>query len=316
MSTIPSMRRGEQCVFAPLSELLLLSKKAKGLPLTSLLSKKSPSGQPFSRLFGRGMEFVESRRYLEGDDIRSIDWRVTARTGGKMHTKLFAAEKEREVLICVDMRSSMFFATKGVFKSVQAALMAGGIAWSAMQHGNRLGGVIFDDESQEEFRPALGKRGVLPFLHKLAERQSVNSNIDPDKKGRALSSGSMDHAIQSIKRVAGRGGKGSLIFLISDFRKFSKASRDLLIQISHHNDLCLCFLYDPIETALPKNGDYPVSDGRKDWVLNTYDKKKLEHYQKQFIERRGQAASLAQKRHIQFHEFSTEEDCFKRWDPI
>ena len=284
-----------------LPELLLLSKQARELSLSAFLVKNSQAGQHLSRLFGRGMEFAECRRYQEGDDIRSIDWRVTARTG-KVHTKLFAAEKERQVLICADMRSPMFFATRGVFKSVQASLMMGVLAWSAIQTGNRLGGMIFDDAQQDEFRPAAGKKGVLPLLQRLSEHASLEA-----AGSRQPSAASMDHAIQSIKRVA---SPGSMVFVISDFRKLSSSARDALIQLSRHCDLGLCFLYDPLEAVLPKNGHYPVSDGQHDVQLNTFNKKSLGEYQRSFQERRAQVASLGQHRHIHFMECSTEEDCF------
>ena len=299
MFPIPTKRAGEQCVSVSLSELLLLSQSAKELSLANFLVKSIQSGQHASRLFGRGMEFAECRRYNDGDDIRSIDWRVTARTG-KVHTKLFTEEKEKQVLICTDMRSSMFFATKGVFKSVQAALLAGAIAWSAVKAGHRLGGLIFDDAKQDEFRPAPGKRGVLPLLQKLAEHATFKAHSNTSIIN------SMDHAIESIKRLA---TPGSIIFVISDFRKFSSSARDLLIQMCAHCDITLSFIYDPLEASLPKNGYYPVSDGSGELQLNTFDRKKLAGYQNQFTHRRDQIASLGQQRHIQFVECSTEDDC-------
>lgn len=285
-----------------LSELLLLSMRAKKLPLSPFKVRNVQSGQQFSRLFGRGMEFAECRRYQEGDDIRSIDWRVTARTG-KVHTKLFSAEKERNVLICTDMRSPMFFATQGVFKSVQASLITGYLAWSAVQTGNRLGGMIFDNEKQEEFRPAAGKRGVLPILQRLADHASLKTD-----RGKHTSPLSMDDAINSIKRVA---LPGSLVFVISDFRNLSITGRDMLAQLSTHCDLCLCFLYDALEMALPMNGYYPVSDGVHERRLNTFDKKVLTHYQEQFIQRRDRVSSLGLQKHIQYIKCSTEDDCIK-----
>lgn len=294
------VRTGSQCVSVSLDELLLLAKKAKELSLSPSKVKSMQPGQHVSRLFGRGMEFAECRRYQHSDDIRSIDWRVTARTG-KVHTKLFAAEKERQVLICVDMRSSMYFATKGVFKSVQGALIMGYLAWSAAQAGNRLGGMIFNDVRQDEFRPAVGQKGVLPLMQCLAEHARAGNT------GSGAVSASMDLAVQSIKRLA---LPGSLVFVISDFRKLSSVARDMLIQISKHCDLGLCFLYDPLEAMLPKNGLYPVSDGQHKLQVNTFDKKTLDEYKKSFHARREQVASLGLHRHIRFMEFSTESDCF------
>jgi uncharacterized protein (DUF58 family) len=291
-------RKGEECVSVSLSELLLLSKSARELSFPSQI-RSVQSGQNSSRLLGRGMVYAESRRYQYGDESRNIDWRVTARTG-RAHTKLFEEEKERQVLICVDMRSSMFFATQGVFKSVQAALMSGALAWNAVQGGNRLGGIIFDDYEQFDFRPALGKRGVLPFLQSLASKADHLASLNKQPK-----SSSMDEAINNLKRVV---APGSLVFIISDFRQFSSHAKDLLVQLSTHSDLRLCFIYDGLEAALPKNGVYPITDGQSYMELNTHDTKKLENYHQKFIDRKDSVASLRVHPHIHFMECKTEDD--------
>lgn len=297
-----SKRIREDVVSVSLPELLQLAQRAKELSLSPLRQRSLQSGQHLSRLMGRGMEFAESRRYHAGDDIRTIDWRVTARTG-KPHTKLFAAEKERQVLLCADFRSSMFFATKGVFKSVQTALSMGILAWNAVQTGNRLGGIIFNDEGLTEFRPALGKRGVLPYLQSLAKHAAFSpKQAAPDTASR------MDEAIKSIHRVI---APGSLFCLISDFRQLTPYARNLIIEISRHSDVRLCFVYDPLETDLPKNGNYPVTDGKKDLQLNTFNKKNLELYRQKFIDRRDKVASLGHHARIHYMECSTEEDCFE-----
>lgn len=297
-------RKGSQCVTVTLPELLQLSNKARLFTLSASRVKNVQSGFHLSRFLGRGMEFAECRRYQAGDDIRSMDWKVTARTGTP-HTKLFAAEKERQVLLCVDMRSTMFFATKGVFKSVQASLLAGYIAWNAVLNGNRLGGMIFDDTSLFESRPALGKRGVLPFLQELAKKAHF-----PSKRSTQITTGSenLDHAIANLRRVA---NPGSLIFIISDFRHLSPLAHDQLMQLSKHNDLCLCFAYDPLEEALPSHGYYPVTDGNAEWQFSAYDKKNVEKYHKQFLERKTSVTSLCNQRHVHFLECSTESDCFE-----
>lgn len=298
-------RTKEQCVSVSLTELLQLSKSAQKFPHSRLRVGSLQSGQQMSRLLGKGMEFAESRRYQPGDDIRSIDWRVTARTG-KPHTKLFTVEKERRVLLAVDLRSPMFFATRGVFKSVQASLMMGHMAWSAVQSGDRLGGIIIDDGSFFESKPALGKRGALPFLHELSKRSDFRKNIPSS----ASSVTTMDNAIASLGQMA---SPGSLVFLVSDFRHFSDYAHNLLVQIAKRCDLCLCFVYDPLEAMLPANGCYPVSDGQNELRLNTYDRDALERYKKQFIDRKNRIESLGNQRHVYYIECSTEDDFLELW---
>lgn len=300
LQTKQTKRQGAQCVTVTLPELLQLAKNAKQFSLSSMRST-TQTGQHQSRLLGRGMVFAESRLYQAGDDCRTIDWRVTARTG-KAHTKLFTVEKERQVLLGVDMCSPMFFATQGVFKSVQSALLMSTLAWNAMQAGNRLGGIIFDEENHVEFRPALGKKGVLPFLQALAERSAFKA----ERKPVIPLTPPLDHAITSLVRVA---VPGSFVFLASDFRSFSKYAQEELLRLSKHCDVCLCMLYDPFEAVLPKNGCYPITDGNAEMHVDTYDQGSMENYQRQFIERRRKVRALALNRHIYFMECSTVEDC-------
>jgi len=163
MQGLTTERKKEQCVQVTLDELLRLSSCAKPLTLPLFRLKTSSMGLYRSKHIGRGMDFAESRLYQAGDDIRDIDWKVTARSG-KAHTKLFQVEKERPVLLFADMRSTMLFATKGVLKSVQAALLSGILGWHAVHEGNRIGGAIITDEETEFFRPSKGKKRHFSFF--------------------------------------------------------------------------------------------------------------------------------------------------------
>ncbi len=296
-------RKGDLAVFVSLPELLNLKSHAKQFSLSHFKARSAHAGQRVSRLLARGMEFAESRRYLPGDDVRNIDWRVTARTG-KAHTKLFAVEKERQVILVADMRSNMFFATKGVFKSVQTALIMGCLGWNACESGDRLGGLIIDDEGFFECKPALGKKSLFPFFQAIAERNSLNKKTQESHL--SLNSSSMDLTIENLKRIA---TPGSLVFIASDYRHFSENSQDLIVQISRHCDVCLCFLYDPLEADFPRKGQYAVTDGMKNIRLNVQTKKMMERYRQQFTDRRNKVASLDKHRHIYFMECSTEDDC-------
>lgn len=300
MSMTHTSRKGIQCVSVTLAELLQLSNGAREFSLSARRIMNSQSGPHLSRLLGRGMEFAESRRYQTGDDIRNIDWKVTARTG-KAHTKLFTVEKERQILLLADMRSSMFFATKGVFKSVQGSLLMGYIGWNAIQTGNRLGGTIIDDVQHFEFRPTMGKRGILPYLERLSKCSIPSPGHRPPPNSSIL-----EKAIDNIQRVS---SPGSLIFVISDFRHLTSQAHDTLLRMSKQCDLCLCFIFDPLEAVLPKNGYYPITNGQKELQLNTFNKNYLEQYQRQFEERRNKVKSLGNCHRILYIECSTEEDC-------
>ena len=157
-------------VSVSLKTLIDLAKPASTLNLQHSKNRAQQSGAYMSRFKGRGMEFDEARLYQPGDDIRSIDWRVTARTG-KTYTKVFREERERPVFISVDDRLTMHFATRGVFKSVLAAKLAGLLAWAAEHHGDRIGGQLFSEHDCYELKPQNGRHAVLRFLNTLVKPQ-------------------------------------------------------------------------------------------------------------------------------------------------
>lgn len=240
------------------------------IPLSpgQILARQSGNYQsPFK---GRGMEFDESRLYQPGDDIRNIDWRVTARTG-KTHTKLFREERERPVFIWVDLRAPMFFATRGRFKSVMASYMAGLLAWSANHHGDRIGGVIFSEQTHNELKPHRGKIGVLRFINKLVEHPAwENPYVGQDDKQ------ALGRELIRLRRVT---RPGSLIFLISDFRYMSESDENQIIRLSKHSDVILIYVYDKLEESLPASGQYRISNGENDMSIDTYDKRYTSRYQ-------------------------------------
>lgn len=289
-------RKGAQCVRVTLDELIQQANYVNQLSFTKLRLNSTQAGQHLSRHFGRGMEYAESRRYQTGDDIRTIDWKVTARTQ-KTHTKLFSAEKERQVLLCIDLRSPMFFATKGVFKSVQAALLGSCLGWRSVHNGDRLGGIVFTDSSTNEFKPALGKRGLLPICHCLADQ--FNKDIE------LTQSPTMENALKALDQVATTGG---LISIISDFRGLTQPAKDLLIKISRRSDINLCFIYDKFERSLPKNSSLPLTNGLSEIFLNTGNKSVMDKHHQMFLERYNNVKSLEKYSRINFVECSTEDD--------
>ncbi len=283
---------GDDIVRVRQDSLIALHREAVKLPLRSRRIRARLSGQYTSPFKGRGMEFDESRPYQPGDDIRSIDWRVTARTG-RTHTKLYCEERERPVLLWVDYRRPMFFASRTAFKSVLAAQAAALLAWSSSQHGDRLGGLIFSEDTHTELRPKRGKSATLHFIQQLSQHAAWD-NINPTKQRQTQSA---SKALNRLRRVA---RPGSLIFLISDFRNMDKHSEEALAQLSRHNDLVMLFIHDPLEAQLPPAGFYKVSDGEKELGINTRDKKLRNQYQNRFIEHQENLQKLCQQLGI-FH---------------
>lgn len=226
---------------------------------------------------GRGMEFEESRRYQVGDDIRNMDWRVTARTG-EPHTKLFRAERERPVLLGVDFRRSMYFATRGAFKSVAACRLASLLAWRGSHQGDRIGGVLWSGESHHEVRPRRGPRGVLGLISALC-----------DYAGPGAGPRGATDEIATLEPLAARLGRvarpGSLVYVISDFRGFTRPAQDILARIGRHSTLVLILVHDPVEAELPAAGRYRVRDGDRELVIDTGSRRRRERYRARFRQR-------------------------------
>jgi hypothetical protein len=241
--------------------------------LIDLSSRKNIHGQMsgnyLSRNKGRGMEFDEVRHYQTGDDIRAIDWRVTARTG-KTHTKLFREELERPVLIATDLSANMHFGSQLLFKSMQAAHLASLVAWHAKNRGDRLGGIVFNQNEHVELKPRSRKEGVLHYLHALTSlHQSQQSSQQQTSNEVAVNN--PNYFNENCARIRQLAKPGSLVYLITD----AQAIKDILIknpnqqpaitqdisalrhltQISQHCELVVCLISDPLEQELPKSSE-------------------------------------------------------------
>ncbi len=273
----------DEAVHVTVPSLIRLNQAATALPRwPHTIIRAQQSGHFVSTFKGRGMEFDEVRPYQEGDDMRSIDWRVTARTG-KVHTKLFHEERERPVFLWVDYRAPMFFATRGIFKSVFAARAASLLAWHANHHNDRVGGLIFSDENHHEFKPQRGKGSVLQFIKQLVSMSSQPIPSQLDKEAAT-------YALGRLRRVI---RPGSLIFLISDFRYWNAKAESHLVQITRHSDVVMLFIYDPLESRLPPAGRYRISNGHQDAMLNTLDQKKVIKYHQRFEQHQTYLQQLA-----------------------
>jgi uncharacterized protein (DUF58 family) len=287
-----------ELVSVSLKTLIDLAKPASGLNLHRLTIRAQQSGGYLSAFKGRGMEFDETRLYQPGDDIRSIDWRVTARTG-KTHTKLFREEREKPVFISVDNRASMQFATRGVFKSVQAKKLAALLAWVANQQGDRIGGQVFSQSSCRELKPQNGKHAVLHFLNALVIAD--NSVEDTDFT-----------LPQSLARLSQHARPGSLVYIISDFRGINTQTENYLLKLSEHCDIVLIFIYDPLEKGLPTQGRYRFTDEQREVVIDTSDKLRLSNYQLRFEERLQKLQRIALRRGLALIQCSTQDDPVQR----
>jgi len=268
-----------RCRGAMLSLQQLLDQRhiAKALELyLQSRSRLGMSGSHISKSKGRGVDFEEHRAYQAGDDIRSIDWRVTARTG-RPFTKIFREERERPVIIGVDQSHHMFFGSQVSFKSVVAAEVAAILCWLTVDNGDRVGGVVFSDTNSEMVKPRRGKRSALRFLSLLAD---YNQNLLGQHKPLAKTGKSnLRAALEHIYRIT---RPGSTIYLISDFADMDKVCLQYMQQLSLHNNLTCIFIYDILETQLPQPGVYNITNGNEMETIDTYAAAVRENYHQAF----------------------------------
>ena len=248
--------------------LIRLRFSAERLKLSQRKQRRAAQllGSNHSVFKGRGLEFAEVRQYQGGDEIRHIDWRVTARTSVP-HTKLFQEEKERPIILCLDQRQSMFFGSRHCFKSVMAANVAALLGWTGLQNNDRVGGLIFNDSEHTEIRPRRSKRSVLHFIQSSIE---YNSRLNAKTE---VPAASLDTAFEELRRIT---KPGSTVFICSDFYGFDAAAVKNLHQIARHNSVyCLC-IRDPLEAELPALGQFAVTNGSD--TLRLQSGKKLSEF--------------------------------------
>ncbi len=278
--------------------LIALREQAKQLPLHSSKIHARQGGAYLSSFKGRGMEFEESRMYMPGDDIRNMDWRVTARTGNA-HTKVFREERERPVLLWLDLNASMMFATRGAFKAVVASKIAALLAWSTVNHNDRLGALIFAGDQHTEIRPRRGKNVALEILGAIAHHPAWQpQNQSVEKRD-------MQAAMSRLRKVT---RPGSLVFMISDFREMNHQAEVHLANIARHSDIVMIHVSDPIEDHLPPRGHYQVSDGKRVVQLNTSDKRYREQYHQRFDAHRQHLQKLCRQHRMFYLSVSTRDD--------
>lgn len=281
MISVPSspLSRGAYC---ELQQLIEMRYAARSLNLQQRKRALSQLSGPNKTNFrGRGIDFEEVRSYQPGDDVRTIDWRVTARTG-EAHTKLFREERERPVLVVVDQRSGMFFGSRSCCKSVLAADLAALLCWSALQQGDRVGGLVLGDHEHREVRPRRSRSSVLALLNHLAE---MNSTL-PTRADNSASRLGFSDILLELRRIA---RPGSTLFIVSDFADaMDERALEQIYQLSRHMEITALHCSDPLEKQLPGAGRYTVTDGQQRTELHTGNAALRAAFAQRFQTRLGQ----------------------------
>ena len=243
-------------IHVDLAHLRNLQGAAQGLSfLPSQPSASVLNGRHVSRLRGRGLNFEEMRGYLPGDDIRSIDWKATARTGTP-HVRVFTEERDRPALVVVDQRMSMFYGSRLNMKSVTAAEAAAIAAFRVLDAGDRIGGIVFSETEQREFAPRRSASNLYGLLEALAD---MNKTLHADNPANA-EPGNLNKVLKSVARIAAH---DHLVLVLSDFDGIDEATERHLSSIAAHNDLILALVHDPSARGINRQPKAVLGDGSR-----------------------------------------------------
>lgn len=285
---------------APSAESLArLRHHARHLGLFPRRVARTTGGGHSSRRRGRGMEFEEVRVYQPGDDVRSIDWRVTARRS-EPHTKVFREERERPVHLVVDLRQPMFFGSQRL-KSTVACELAATLAWTGARAGDRIGGLVFGTATAHHIRAGRGHLGVLHLLRALSE--TAQQLVAPQADRHHL-----EQMIEEVRRIA---HPGAALFLISDFYDLADQPgvERQLFELSRHCDITLMAVQDPLETALPPPGRYTVRTAANQLrVIDSRNPDARREFEQRAHLRNAGLQALANRLNLSLIRISTAED--------
>lgn len=240
--------------YADLDSLIALQFKARGYtlrhnqPVHSLLF-----GRRASHVRGRGLDFEELRGYVSGDDVRSIDWRVTARMQ-KPYVRVYSEERDRPTMLVVDQRINMFFGSRVSMKSVVAAEIAALAAWRVLDQGDRVGAFVFNDDTTHEVKMRRSRATVLAILDRIT---SLNRMLRGDSPVQPKTE-RLNEILEAVARICHH---DALILIASDFDGADDKTRDLLLHLSRSNDVVCCLAYDPLAVQLPPAEQLVVSNG-------------------------------------------------------
>lgn len=258
-------------IFVSLKDLLDLEHVARGFSFNARKQKVKSilGGKHASKLRGRGLDFEEVRNYVPGDDIRNIDWKVTARTK-KTHTRVYSEEKEKPALIFVDQSKSMFFGSQLKTKAVVAAEFAAISAFKISKEGDRVGGIVMGDKGVDILRPKRSKKNIFRFFDKIVER-----NRELGHSNKINFESSFKEVIKKLNNIVSH---DYLIILISDFHRYSEPVIKSISRLGQHNDVIVVKVYDPMERSIPKqkivasqDDQQIVIDGQKSEITKNFE---------------------------------------------
>ncbi len=283
-----------------LSDLLRLEGEHK-TPRIPRYTAAPVEGSARSKQKGRGMDYAESRVYQAGDEIRHIDWRVSARSG-KLHTKLFHVERERPVLIVLDQSLPMFFGSRHALKSVVAARLAARAVWRHLHAGDRIGLIRCDDENVTVKRPSSRRADVMSLFNQIVLHHQKQVSVVRERRTPAPSL--LKQCWRECRQVA---TPGTIIYAFCNLMSLDHALHPVMAHLSRHCELHCFALYDALETQLPADDRYAAQDQNGEVIIDRNEKKSREQYHSRFAQQRDDWRVLSQQYRFHFLPVATDD---------
>jgi len=280
-----------------LLQLSMLAKKINFLPNKKVNSVLS--GRHASKLRGRGMDFLELKNYVQGDDTSKIDWRATRRTN-KTYVKIFNEERDRTVHIVLSQQSNMFFGSQGSFKSVQAARLAAIVLYSVLHSGDRVGAVVFNDEEVLQFKASKSKKNATRFLKEIV-RLNQGLPLRKEQPNPKMLNKALERLMPQLKH-------DDLVVIIGDGSGLDDESQEKLTHVTQHNDVIGTFIYDPLERELPSLGSLLFRNATQFVEVNTSDASFQKTYKEHYHNRLEHFSNIALMYKIPLLEIRTDQD--------
>ncbi len=281
-------------------ELIKVGQLLNPIINSNRLVKSNNSGLRRSKILGQGMNFDQIRQYQFGDDIRSIDWKSSARLQ-KTYIKTYKEERQRPIFLLIDISSSMLFASKKAFKSVIAARLATLFAFLAMKFDDKIGAIIYSENHHLEIRPKTPKTVInllICALVDLHEKALRDIDINHSK--------SQPNTLEfSLSRLSRAAKSGSLAIIISDFFTFNDKAQAWVRRLSKRNQVLLSFIYDPLEHTPPKADNYWVNNNGKTQIMHLNSKHNRSVYRDFFAKKRTFLTQFSRNNKIQLQQIPT-----------
>ena len=291
-----------EAVFASLESLV--KDKYQTYRLSSVEGKKTSkqnSGATLSVFKGRGMDFDEVREYQSGDDVRLVDWRLTAKLG-KTYTKVYREERDRHIWFLLDLRKTMKFGTKQAFKSVIAAHITAMLSWYFAEKGDKIGGLVLSDDKMQVFNPSRLRKKIMQFFNVVSQSTLKKHHFEKTEEEISLT-----QACLKLRRTC---RNGNIVFIISDFSDIQESTLKCLASVARTNEISFINIYDILEGRCPSPNVYAVSDGKSHKKLDTRSKDIRNSYIYSFQKRLMDIQEFTNKYHIRYIPVSSEDDYY------